>query len=312
MDDIEDTPETESSEDIFAKLEAEDQADLEAEQAQQAEEKPEGDNPEQDKPEGKPEQPTEPTTRKFQVKVNGEVAEVDEQEVVRGYMRQQDYTIKTTETARERERLQQERQQFENERQQALAQGFEQLRYVPAALVAMVEQGNRMDWIKFMQDDPVEANIQKLKWDNAKAQLQHAQATIAMQQQQELAQRKKAFYDAMPEIVPEWPDEAKRKEVFSAMDKVLHESGFSEQEISGVADPRIIKALYRLVKAERQLADRKGIEEKRSNIPPRVQPPAKGNVKTPDSQRLAALKQKAASGNAAAQREYFEAVLGKD
>lgn len=81
--------------------------DSETEPAQeQQEEQPEGTQPEEDNPNTE-EEP------KYKVKVDGEEIEVTQEELLRGYMRQKDYTQKTQQLAEQRRQFEQYRPQYQ-------------------------------------------------------------------------------------------------------------------------------------------------------------------------------------------------------
>ena len=91
--------------------EKEEGKDSEPEPAQeQEEEQPEETQPDEDNP--KPEE--EP---KYKVKVDGEEIEVTQEELLRGYMRQRDYTQKTQQLAQQRKQFEQYRPQYQQQPQ---------------------------------------------------------------------------------------------------------------------------------------------------------------------------------------------------
>ena len=93
--------------------EQEEDTDSGSEPAQeQTEEQPEETQTETDNPESTEEEP------KYRVKVDGEEIEVTQEELLRGYMRQRDYTQKTQQLAEQRRQFEQYRPQYQQPPQQ--------------------------------------------------------------------------------------------------------------------------------------------------------------------------------------------------
>ena len=103
------------------------------------------------------EEDTEPQV--FAVKVNGEELEVTEDELVKGYSRNRDYTRKTQELAREKADFQSTKESIEAER--------EELKMLLPRVKTVLEQGlgQEPDWNTLKETDQVTYLTEKANWD---------------------------------------------------------------------------------------------------------------------------------------------------
>lgn len=183
------------------------------------------------------------------VKVAGEEVEVTLDELYRGYSRQQDYTRKTQELARERQEL---RSTVEQEQAEARAKRDEYgsaLERMHEALKRVEEQ--EPDWAKLEREEPERYAIEYAKWQRYKDNLARVQAEkdkISQQQQEESEHQYREYLErekgALIEAVPEWQDEkVKREGIDSLADYARTTYGYSDQDLNNVTDHRLMLIL---------------------------------------------------------------------
>lgn len=188
------------------------------------------------------EEDTEPQA--FTVKVDGKELEVTEDELIKGYSRNSDYTRKTQELAREKADFQSTKESIEAER--------EELKLLLPRVKTVLEQGlgQEPDWNTLKETDQVTYLTEKADWEERKAKVQAVQNEIdkANKESQEESYRNMTAQieegrKALAEQVPEWTDEKVAADDRAAMLKNAQRLGFSADEIGAVTDYRIILLL---------------------------------------------------------------------
>jgi hypothetical protein len=211
--------------------------------------------------------------KKARVKVQGEELVVPIKEALDGYMRQQDYTRKTQETAKERkeahERFQKE---LETERSTYLS-NLKLLR--EATLQAAHQELAGVDLNKLANDDPasyVRAVNRINQFEATMKQIAEKEEHVSKQQaeerQQALAKHLEEAQKTLADKIPNWGEEVNK----ALSDRGVKTYGFSAQELAGIYDPRIVEVLhdahqYRLLK------EQKPALEKRVQEAPKVAKP---------------------------------------
>lgn len=161
-------------------------------------------------------------------------------------LRQSDYTQKTQEVAQQRKALEQQAQQFQQvtQNQRANMQGHAQL----MALQSQLEQYANVDWNAASQEDPVQAQQAFFEYSqlkdatsNLQRQLQAQEAQALQEQRQFQAKRLEQGKAELARDIPNWSAD---------MAKAITEYGqsafqFTPQEMSQVADPRMVKVLHK-------------------------------------------------------------------
>lgn len=243
LDTGEDNPEASLSEDApddAASDEPEDEAD-----------------PEDDDTEG--EEGDEPL---YTVKVDGKEEAVPVSELIQGYQRTKDYTLKTQALAEERRVVEQELQTARMERVQYL----EGLKALEQNLTAL--QPQRPDFDRLFLENPVEASRIKYEWDK----YEQSVATInaerqRMAQMEELAQAQQiaALVEQnrdrlLNERLPEWKDPNRAKRDRDAIRQTLTAEGFTADELDQLYDDRMVKIAWKAAQYDRMQAERKAIK----------------------------------------------------
>ena len=218
----------------------------------------------------------------FTVKVDGEEYEVNQEELIKGYQLEKNYTKKTQALAEEKQAMTQleaqlsaQRDQFQqaNEaiaRQQAA--GVEQARAHLATL------DRTTDPIGFMQ---AQLDVQELEKGLAQSLQQHE--AIQAEKQQAEFERRNAVVAASDKFLTEnlegWAD--KKSEIGTAILEYAAKQGYTEQELPNIIDGRDIVVLNKArLYDELVLNKETGMAKKKPVIRPKVKSPAPAGAKT--------------------------------
>lgn len=186
-----------------------------------------------------------------------------------GRLRQQDYTVKTQDLAKQKtefETAQQEfvaRQQFQQQHIQAVAKVM--------AIDERLEQFSKLDWNALTDADPVQAlklDRQMRELQQQRAQqiegLQQSQAKLTFEQQQATARRQQ---EARVELAKEIPGFG-TAEVQKQLLEVGKAAGYKQEELANVQDPRAVKLLHKAYLYDQLIAKAKAPATTSANITP--------------------------------------------
>jgi len=158
-------------------------------------------------------------------------------------------------TNAQRDALVKEREAIESEMREQRAARETALREAAAisqALEAqMMQEYQSINWDGLRADDPSEWTAKRQEMAERNTQLQRAKQAIAARWQadqaaaeQEIAEQREVFLsrerDALMQALPAWKDEATAKSEMAELRGYLSERGFTEDEISSVADHRLV------------------------------------------------------------------------
>lgn len=200
--------------------------------------------------ESEPDEPTEsteapaPEPRKLKVKLDGVETELPEDEVVKGYQRNADYTRKTQAAAELRKSLEAEAAQVKAERSQYAAH----LHDLKTALESM--QGKEPDWESLKQGDPATFAATYTSWkigqDNI-AKVAAEQAAVAQRAAADAHKERAAMLqresEKLIEMIPSWKDEEVAKAEKTDLVAYARSKGFTDEELSQVTDHRTLGLL---------------------------------------------------------------------
>jgi hypothetical protein len=293
-------------------LDAEEQVEEEVEVTEEAVEEPaEEDEQETSEEDSDEEQPA----ATVKLKVNGEEIEKPLEEVISLAQQGLDYTQKTQKVAEERKQLedyaqtikvQEQRLQEDVQIQQALIKDIAQL----TAIDNQLAQFQEVNWNELSDNDPVEA--QKLFFRFNQLQTQRGQMANELagkhqqiqqsqaQQFQKLAQEGK---EALKRDIPGWDDVMAREVLDTGKGY-----GFTDQELSMIVDPRVVKALYD-ANQWRKLQANPTAKQKVSQAKPIVKPGAKDTRQQANSQIRNEREQLRKSGDGAIAAKLIERML---
>lgn len=181
-------------------------------------------------------------TRKVKVKIQGEEHEITLGEAAQGYMRQQDYTRKTAEAAEQLRAVHAERQQVNSE----LAQRVNAMDVLASALYRELV-GDQTQLAGLIESDPQEYLRRQAQMQQKVQLLNQAQAQNAAYQQHLTNEQAKARAESLQagnqrlvELIPEWSDTAKRTAESRDIAETLRKTGYSDQELAELTDPRAV------------------------------------------------------------------------
>lgn len=251
----------------------------------------------------------EPAEKLYTVKVDGKEVEVNLEEALKGYQRQEAFTKRSMELAEQRKAFAAEAAETKQLRD-AYAQQLELLQ-------TQLQQTNlteEPDWAALKNEGYSTDDIffAKTEWDKQQKQAYEVAAErqrIAQQQAQEQEQNLKQHLQnqrvEMLERIPEWRNdetrEFERKEVIKYAQKRV---GFSEEEISSASDARAIELLYKAWKWD-NLMEKKPTTKKRTRQAPKMakagQPATKREVANRSKRKAREQFEKAGTVDAAVQ-----------
>ena len=251
----------------------------------------------------------EPAETLYTVKVDGKEVEVNLEEALKGYQRQEAFTKRSMELAEQRKAFAAEAAETKQLRD-AYAQQLELLQ----TQLQQTNLNEEPDWAALKNEGYSTDDIffAKTEWDKQQKQIQQVAAErqrIAQQQAQEQEQNLKQHLQnqrvEMLERIPEWRNdetrEFERKEVIKYAQKRV---GFSEEEISSASDARAIELLYKAWKWD-NLMEKKPTTKKRTRQAPKMakagQPATKREVANRSKRKAREQFEKAGTVDAAVQ-----------
>jgi len=245
---------------------------------------------------------------RFKVKIDGKEVEVAASELTQGYQRQQDYTKKTMEAAEARkaaEAARTEREQY-SQRLNSMAQ----------QLQGALQEAQNIDWQQLLETDPVEYLKQQHLFTQRQAALQQVQAEQSVSEQKQQAEQAKAReeflrqqHQALLDKLPEWKDEGKAQAEKAALVKNLQDRGFTSDEISTLADHRLVILARDAARYQELMAKAKTAAQKVAQTPLKVERPGVTNAGNPDKRTSVVQQLKKSGGSDAAATAAFAAFL---
>jgi hypothetical protein len=247
------------------------EAQVETEPAAEAESAPEQEAPEAEvaeEPDGQPQGPTDEAVVKWETAA-GETFEVPVSELKNGYMRDADYRQKTQAVAEERkaafQQLQQHAQQIE-----ALAPELGALN----GLQQQLQQYQNLDWNAIRAADPQQHSALLADYLLLKDRVGDAQQRVAARREQINATHVQSFQQATKEaadhlrrVIPNFGDATIRQ-----MNEFGKKSGFTDAELSAVADKRMLETLWKASQWDALQAKKPAVENKVKALPPKTAP----------------------------------------
>ena len=180
------------------------------------------------------------TTDTHQVKVNGEIIEVDLEELKAGYQKDADYRRKTEEIALERKEL-----SFEKERlAKAMSSKMEDLNSLVLTLNAEVNSDiNAKELDRLWDEDPTEAARIDRKIRRRRETLSQAQKKLRENQEAQFQEILKEEQKKVAVKFPELQDPVKGNSLKTGMVNYLLSKGFSDRDVNAVYDSRMFEVI---------------------------------------------------------------------
>lgn len=173
--------------------------------------------------------------------------------------------------AEEKQKIEQYKQQVieqaRQEREQILQQAKgiaavpEKVQELRSELISLTQRYQSVNWEEVEKQDPGQAALLKQKFSEMYTQTQgeltKAEGEAQQQQQQSQQQMLYAANAEFEKRVPEWRDETTRNRESELIKSVVHDYGFTDQEIGQTVDPRLRHLLrdYAVMKDKLDSAD---------------------------------------------------------
>lgn len=198
-------------------------------------------------PELEPETAEEKAVRLLKVKLDGMEQDVPEEEVVRGYLRQSDYTRKTQELAEQRKRFEAEEVAAVREEREYYAQRVLALEEALETLAPSREP----DWAQLGKElSPEEFGQRFQAWSKGREQKQRLEAEHArirdlqtQDEQRARATRLRQEQERLEAAIPDLKDPEKGKVLREDLVAYAHSIGFTDDELAAVEDHRALVIL---------------------------------------------------------------------
>jgi hypothetical protein len=233
--------------------------------------------------------------------IDGKPIELTKEQIAeahKGQLRQADYTRKTMELAEQRKEAENATRTADQKARDEYAQQLQRLLAVNQHMEQQEQQ-----WTSDMIDaDPV--GYMKHMHD-AQARAAQTQAAVHQLQQIEQQQRTEAEQsarehqakqlEAIRAKLPAWKDDAVMKAEVSEIKSWLHGQGFTDADLSGMQDHRIVLMARAAMKHEQLLARAKDTAQKVAKAPPKVEAPGRTPV-APTDGRTQGMKRLAETG----------------
>jgi len=199
---------------------------------------------------------------------------VTREEAHRGYLRQSDYTRKTQEIAQERQQVQQAYAQRDQERQVTAEHISMALNVIEPTLAKFRD----VDWDRLASEDPYTYARTKAQYEQAserylqlkQAGEQHLSAD-QQQRQAKLQQHLKMQDGIAKKLIPELADPKQAPQVKARLKAYLMRgAGYNEQEVSRVADARMLNLANKALKYDLLQAKNNQVRDKKVRTAPKA------------------------------------------
>jgi hypothetical protein len=210
---------------------------------------------------------------RYRVKVDGQEYDVTQDELVKGYQREADYTKKTQNLAEQRKAVEAEKGAVEQAKQ---------LRDTYAQRLQIIEQALRSqtpseDLDALKEVDPIGYAVKVAENSEKEKQLyaiRSEQARIAQMQQSEQTQHLQQVVaheaEKLTKFLPEYADPEKGEQVRSNIKKYAESVGFSSDELSKVYDSRAVLTLYKAMQYDKLMSNKGEVTKKVGQAPKMV------------------------------------------
>ena len=195
----------------------------------------------------------------------------------------------------ERARFVQEREVFEQEITQK-KQGIDAAFFTAAKVLEDAESALAGNWNEVQMNDlrvndPAEYALALTERDRAKNELvsrktqlkgEYENLMAAQRQEFEAKQAENAYkaHQAMPQFIPEWSDENVAKQEKVSLVKYGIGEGYTEQELTSLVDPRVVRSLRKAMLYDAQQKAQPAIKKKVVSIGKKVLTSGKSKSKT--------------------------------
>ena len=261
-------------------VEASDEAIEETEEVEEDESEIADDDESEESEEEEVEDEDETESTVYTVKVNGQDVEVSEDELIKGYSRQQDYTQKTQQLAEYKRQMDVAAQQMQQEiaqTQQMRSQYVDALSTAIDTNYAHLQQYANVDWETLKNQDREEYLTKRDEYRQAQEGIQELQvkAQQAQQQQQQEMQVQhqqmlQEEHSKMVSILPEWGDPNTQRAIAKTISEFALTKGYTQEELSQLVDHRSILVLMQAKAYEDMTRKQHEVRAKKVKNKPKV------------------------------------------
>lgn len=233
----------------------------------------------------------------FTVKVDGEELEVTQEELTRSYSGQKYIQKQMQEAAEQRKQSEAIHAALQQE-QARVAQLYQTMQQNGVAPEPVAPD------LKMASEDPIGYIEAKAKYDAAKLVFDQQQAevqnmTAQQTQAQEAAQQ--AYLQEQRQVlerdIPDFADAEKGKQIMADLRSTGEKYGFTEAELSGIADARTVKVLHDAMQWQKLQAGKGKVGQKVKKARPVTKPKAPRKVNKPAEQQRKLREQLKKSGS---------------
>lgn len=261
----------------------EDEDDAEGQPDAEADAEDQSDEQDEDTEEAEP-------AKTFRVKIDGEEVEVTEDELLRGYSREQDYTRKTQALAEDRKAVQAEKQAAAEARDQ-YSRHLETVAQIIEANQPRVDQSLR-------DTNPAEWSAQMLQhrqWAEQRqavsAEKERAEREAAQQAEAERLAFVREQQAKLPELIPEWRDTKVAEAESAKLYGYGVQQGYDPSEMDEVVDSRAVAILRKAMLFDELMAKKPTVQNRIQEVktlrPGSAQAPSRNTEERRARERLA-------------------------
>ena len=201
---------------------------------------------------------------------------VNRDELIKGYLRQADYTKKTQEISTERQKYEQQFLQYEQQTLNRLNEIDQTLREVSQQNDLTPEQ-----WSELRRTNPEAYLLKREEMREREAQISAVKQERDLRQRQVMLieQRKRVEWleqndSKLAERIPEWKDSEAKTKLQTQLSEYLLEQGFDPAAVHGIDDARTVEVAYKAMKWDQLQKSKPLITKKVAQAPKLVKPGA--------------------------------------
>ena len=261
-------------------VETSDEAIEETEEVKEEESEVADDDESEESEEEEVEDEDESESTVYTVKVNGQDVEVSEDELIKGYSRQQDYTQKTQQLAEYKRQIDTAAQQMQQEvtqTQQVRAQYVDALATAIEGNYTHLQQFANVDWERLKTEDREEYLTKRDDYRQAQEGIEQLKAQAGQAQQQQHQEMQVQHQQVLQEehakmvsILPEWNDPNTQRAIAKTVTEFALTKGYSQEELSQLVDHRSILVLMQAKAYEDMTRKQHEIRAKKVKNKPQV------------------------------------------
>ena len=219
-------------------------------------------------------------TTLYTVTVDGEEHEVTEEELVKGYSRQADYTRKTQQLAEYRKQIDQVVENYQNEiaqTQQARDQYVSAVAQAIETNYSHLAEFQNVDWERLKMEDREEYLTKRDEYRQAQDHIQSLQQSQEKAQQEAQVEAQKEHqrivqeeHQKMVRLIPQWAEDDKRQAMAKAVSEFALSKGYTQEELSQLVDHRSIIVLMQAKAYEDMQKKQNTVRSKKVKNKPKV------------------------------------------